>query len=32
MAVPDPSISCCVFNNNYYFYQEPNELAFNRDT
>ncbi len=32
MAVPVPSISCCVFNNNDLFYQEPNELAFNRDT
>ncbi len=32
MAVPVPSVSCCVFNNNYSFYQEPNELAFNRDT
>ncbi len=32
MAVPIPSISCCVFNNNYFFYQELNELAFNRDT
>ena len=32
MAVPVPSISCCVFNNNDFFYQEPNELAFNWDT
>ncbi len=32
MAVPVPSMSCCVFNSNYFFYQEPNELAFNRDT
>jgi hypothetical protein len=32
MVVPVPSISCCVFNNNDFFYQEPNELAFNRDT
>ncbi len=32
MAVPVPSISFCVFNNNDFFYQEPNELAFNRDT
>ncbi len=31
MAVPVPSISHCVFNNND-FYQEPNELAFNQDT
>jgi hypothetical protein len=32
MAVPVPSISCCVFNNADFFYQELNELAFNRDT
>ncbi len=32
MAVPVPSISCCIFNNNDFFYQEPNELAFNWDT
>ncbi len=32
MAVPVPSISCCIFNNNDFFYQDPNELAFNRDT
>jgi hypothetical protein len=32
MAVPVPSVSCCVLNNNDSFYQEPNELAFNRDT
>jgi len=32
MAEPVPSISCCVFNNNDFFYQEPNELAFIRDT
>ncbi len=32
MAVPVPSISCCIFINNYFFYQEPNELAFNRHT
>ncbi len=32
MAVPVPSISCCIFNNNDFFYQEPNELFFNRDT
>jgi len=31
MAIPVPSISCCVFNNNNFFYQEPNELAFNWD-
>jgi len=32
MAVPVPSISCCIFNNNDFFYQELNELAFNWDT
>ncbi len=32
MAVPVPSINCCVYNNNYYFFQEQNELAFNWDT
>ena len=32
MAVPVPSISCCIFNNKDFFYQEQNELAFNRDT
>jgi len=32
MAVPVPSISCCVLNNNDFCCQEPNELAFNWDT
>ncbi len=32
MAVPVPSISCCVFNNNDFCCQELNELAFNWDT
>ncbi len=32
MAVPVPSISCCVLNNNNLFYQIHNALAFNWDT
>jgi hypothetical protein len=32
MAVPVPNISCCVFSNYDFFYQELNELAFNWDT
>jgi hypothetical protein len=32
MAVPVPSTKYCIFNNNDFFYQEPNELAFNQDT
>jgi hypothetical protein len=31
MAVPVPSISCCVFNYHNKFYQVQNALAFNRD-
>jgi hypothetical protein len=29
MAVPDPSISCCVLNHHNLFYQIQNALAFN---
>jgi hypothetical protein len=32
MAVPVPSISCCVLNHHNLFYQIQNALAFNRDT
>jgi hypothetical protein len=32
MAVPFPSISCCVLNHHNLFYQIQNTLAFNRDT
>ncbi len=32
MAVPVPSISCCVLNHHNLFYQIQNGLAFNRDT
>jgi hypothetical protein len=32
MAVPAPSISCCVLNHNNLFYQIQNVLAFNCDT
>jgi len=32
MAVPVPSISCCVLNHHNLFYQMQNALAFNRDT
>jgi hypothetical protein len=32
MAVLVPGISCCILTNNDFFYQEPNELAFNWDT
>ncbi len=31
MAVPIPSISCCVLNHHNLFYQIQNALAFNRD-
>ncbi len=32
MAVPDPSISCCVLNHNNIFYQIQDALALNWDT
>jgi len=32
MAIPVPSISCCVLNCHYLFYQIQNALAFNWDT
>jgi hypothetical protein len=32
MAVPVPSISCCVLNHHNFFYQMQNALAFNWDT
>ncbi len=32
MAVPVPSMSCCVLNHHNLFYQIQNALAFNRDT
>jgi hypothetical protein len=32
MAVPVPSISCCVLNHHNLFYQIQSALAFNRDT
>jgi hypothetical protein len=32
MAVPVPSISCCVLNHHNLFYQIQNALAFNQDT
>ncbi len=32
MAVPVPSIGCCVLNHHNLFYQIQNALAFNRDT
>ncbi len=32
MAVPVPSISCCVLKHHNLFYQIHNALAFNRDT
>jgi hypothetical protein len=32
MAVPVPSISCCILNNHNLFYHEKNTLAFNWDT
>ncbi len=32
MAVPVPSISCCVLNHHNLFYQIQNALAFNWDT
>ncbi len=32
MAVPVPSISCCVLNHHNLFYQIQNALPFNRDT
>ncbi len=31
MALPVISLSCCIFNNHNFFYQEPNGLAFNQD-